>query len=170
MTIRNAVEADLAGILAIYNEAIPRRIATADLVPQTLEARTAWFAQRDRSVRPVLVATDDTDDHGVIAWGAYTNFKERVAYSPTAEISVYVANRAAGQGVGRAMLDALLLRATPCGIDQILALCFSHNEASLRLFRSRSFVEWGYLPDVCELDGVRRSVTILGLSLRVSPH
>ena len=31
MTIRDAVTADLPGILAIYNEAIPRRIATADL-------------------------------------------------------------------------------------------------------------------------------------------
>ena len=42
--IRDAVEADLPAILAIYNEAIPRRIATADLEPQSLEARRAWFA------------------------------------------------------------------------------------------------------------------------------
>ncbi len=159
--IRDATEADLGGILAIYNEAIPRRIATADLEPQTIEARRAWYANRDLRTRPVLVAVDD---QGIIAWGAFTNFKERVAYAPTAEISVYVANRAAGRGVGRGMLDALLSRATACGIDRILALCFSHNEASLRLFRSRGFTEWGALPDVCELDGVRRSVTILGLA------
>ncbi len=161
MTNRDSVTADLPGILAIYNEAIPRRIATADLEPQTLEARIAWFTNRDRTVRPVLVASDDS---GIIAWGAYTNFKERVAYAPTAEISVYVANRAAGKGVGRAMLDALLARASGCHIDRILALCFSHNEASLRLFRSRGFTQWGELPDVCELDGTRRGVTILGLA------
>jgi phosphinothricin acetyltransferase len=159
--IRDATEADLAAILAIYNEAIPRRIATADLEPQSPEARRAWFANRDRATRPVLVAVDGA---GVCAWGAFTNFKDRSAYAPTAEISVYVADRAAGRGVGRAMLDALLSRAPGCGIDRILAICFAHNEPSLRLFRSRGFTTWGELPDACDMDGTRRSVVILGLA------
>jgi phosphinothricin acetyltransferase len=79
-------------------------------------------------------------------------------------VSVYVAARAAGRGIGRAMLDALLARAEACRIDRALALCFEHNEASLRLFRSRGFGEWGRLPEACDLDGTRRSVVILGWS------
>jgi phosphinothricin acetyltransferase len=102
------------------------------------------------------------DAQGVCAWGAFTNFKDRAAYAPTAEISVYVADRAAGRGVGRAMLDALLARAPSCGIDRVLAICFAHNEPSLRLFRSRGFTEWGAFPDACTMDGVRRTVVILG--------
>lgn len=161
LRIRAATEADLEAIRAIYNESIPRRIATADLEPQTAEARRAWFANRDHGTRPVLVAEDA---QGVCAWGSFTNFKDRAAYAPTAEISVYVADRAAGRGAGRAMLDALLGRAPACGIDRILAICFAHNEASLRLFRSRGFTEWGTFPDACVMDGVRRSVVILGLA------
>jgi phosphinothricin acetyltransferase len=65
------------------------------------------------------------------------------------------------------MLDALLALAPGCGIDRILAICFTHNEASVRLFRSRGFVEWGVLPDACDMDGTRRSVVILGLALSV---
>lgn len=160
-TIRAATEADLEAIRAIYNESIPKRMSTADLEPQQPEARRAWFVNRDHAVRPVLVAEDAL---GVCAWGSFTNFKDRAAYAPTAEISVYVADRAAGRGVGRAMLDALLERAPACGIDRILAICFAHNEASLRLFRSRGFEGWGELPDACTLDGVRRSVVILGLA------
>ncbi len=159
LSIRAATEHDLEAIRAIYNESIPKRIATADLEPQTIEARRAWFLQRDLTRRPVLVAVDA---EGVCAWGAFTNFKDRAAYAPTAEISVYVADRAAGCGVGRAMLDALLERAPACGIDRILAICFAHNEPSLRLFRSRGFIEWGKFPDACIMDGVRRSVVILG--------
>jgi phosphinothricin acetyltransferase len=157
--VRDATESDLAAILAIYNESIPKRIATADLEPQSLEARRAWFVQRNHATRPVLVAEDA---HGICAWGSFTNFKDRSAYAPTAEVSVYVADRAAGQGVGRAMLDALLSRASACGIDRILAICFAHNEPSLRLFRSRGFANWGMFPDACVMDGVRRSVVILG--------
>ena len=157
--IRDAVEADLEAIRAIYNESIPKRMATADLEPQSLDARRAWFTNRDRAARPVLVAVDS---QGVCAWGAFTNFKDRAAYAPTAEISVYVADHAAGRGVGRAMLDALLARAPSCGIDRVLAICFAHNEPSLRLFRSRGFTEWGAFPDACVMDGVRRSVVILG--------
>ena len=159
VTIRAATEADCEAIRAIYNESIPKRIATADLEPQGIDARRAWFVNRDRAKRPVLVAVDA---QGVCAWGAFTNFKDRAAYAPTAEISVYVADRAAGRGVGRAMLDALLSRAPACGIDRILAICFAHNEPSLRLFRSRGFTEWGAFPDACVMDGVRRSVVILG--------
>ena len=62
----------------------------------------------------------------------------------------------------RGTFDALLERAPACGIDRILAICFAHNEASLRLFRSRGFADWGAFPDACVMDGVRRSVVILG--------
>jgi phosphinothricin acetyltransferase len=95
-TIRAASEADLEAIRAIYNESIPKRIATADLEPQTLDARRAWFVNRNHATRPVLVAEDA---QGVCAWGSYTNFKDRAAYAPTAEISVYVADRAAGRSL-----------------------------------------------------------------------
>ena len=83
--IRDANESDLEAIRAIYNESIPKRIATADLEPQGIDARRTWFVNRDRTARPVLVAVDA---QGVCAWGAFTNFKDRAAYAPTAEISV----------------------------------------------------------------------------------
>jgi phosphinothricin acetyltransferase len=119
----------------------------------------AWFERRDRSRRPVLVIEEDGE---VLAWGSFSDFKERAAYAPTAEISIYVAARAAGRGLGRQMLEALLARAPACGIDRILAICFAHNEASLRLFRSRGFVEWGRLPGACDMKGTRRDIIILG--------
>lgn len=163
VNIREALEHDLEAIREIYNASIPSGMATADLTPQTLEARQAWWRDRDLRRRPVLVATDDAGT--VIAWGSFSDFKPRAAYAPCAEISVYVAPAAAGRGVGQRMLDALLARAPECGIDRILAICFAHNEPSLRLFRSRGFQPWGQLPQACDMHGTRRSVTILGLAV-----
>jgi L-amino acid N-acyltransferase YncA len=161
IAIRSARRDDLPAILAIYNAAVPLRTATADLLPQEMPAREAWWEQRDHTRRPVLVG----EAHGqTVAWGAFTDFKPRAGYAPTAEVSVYVDPAFTGRGAGRAMLDALMARAGACGIDRVLALCFAHNEASLRLFGSRGFTEWGRLPDACDMDGVRRTVIVLGKS------
>ncbi|MEI6474898.1 MAG: N-acetyltransferase family protein [Planctomycetota bacterium] len=156
---RLATRADLPAVLAIYNASVPTHMSTADLTPQLMPAREAWWEQRDHATRPVLVSEDAGR---VIAWGAFTNFKDRPAYAPTAEVSIYVDPKAVGRGVGRALLDALLARTTACRIDRVVALCFGHNEASLRLFGSRGFEEWGRMPDACNMQGVRRTVVMLG--------
>jgi phosphinothricin acetyltransferase len=160
--IRLAVRADLPAILDVYNASVPLHVATADLEPQSMAARERWWDERDHARRPVTVA-----ERGgrVVAWGAFTDFKPRAAYAPTAEISIYALPEAFGTGVGRALLDDLLARAPACGIDRILALCLDHNERSLRLFRSRGFEEWGRFPGTCEFVGVRRTVVTLGLAL-----
>jgi len=41
--IREAVLQDVPKLLAIYNEAIVRSVATFDLVPLTLDERENWF-------------------------------------------------------------------------------------------------------------------------------
>ena len=131
---RPATRADLPEILAIYNASIAARMSTADLVPQSMVAREAWWEQRNHETRPVLV----TERAGrVVAWGAFTNFKDRAGYAPTAEISVYVDPSAVGSGLGSAMLDELLSCAVACQIDRVIGICFEHNHASLRLARSR---------------------------------
>jgi phosphinothricin acetyltransferase len=164
--LRLATRADLSAILSIYNASIPAHMSTADLVPQSMVAREAWWEQRNHDTRPVLV----TERAGrVVAWGAFTNFKDRAGYAPTAEISVYVDPSAVGSGLGSAMLDELLSCAVACQIDRVIGICFEHNHASLRLARSRGFEEWGRLPEACNMDGVRRSVVILGKIIS-APH
>lgn len=46
MTIRHAIEADLPKIVAIYNTAVPARMATADLEAVSVESRRTWFGAR----------------------------------------------------------------------------------------------------------------------------
>ena len=51
------------------------------------------------------------------------------------------------------------------GIRTLLGFIFSHNPASLALFARAGFASWGELPEVAELDGIRRSLSILGRHL-----
>jgi len=57
--------------------------------------------------------------------------------------------------------DRALMR-TKFEIHTLVALIFLHNEPSLKLFRNFEFEDWGTLPDVAILDGVKRSLKILG--------
>ncbi|MGC6567416.1 MAG: GNAT family N-acetyltransferase, partial [Akkermansiaceae bacterium] len=59
MEIRDATEADLPAIVAIYNESIPGGTSTADLKPITVEERQGWFSRFDPTRRPIWVAVDE---------------------------------------------------------------------------------------------------------------
>ena len=47
MTIRNALERDLASVVEIYNAAVPTRKSTADTQPVSIESRSEWFHKHD---------------------------------------------------------------------------------------------------------------------------
>lgn len=67
-----------------------------------------------------------------------------------------------GTGVGKVLLRYMLERAPLLGIRNVLAVIFDHNHASIRLFRSFGFEEWGRLPQVCDLETRLADIVILG--------
>ncbi|AKG24257.1 GNAT family N-acetyltransferase [Calothrix sp. 336/3] len=162
MLIRHAVEQDLPRIVAIYNAAIPHRMATADLEPVTVESRRHWFSGRSPSHRPLWVIEID---HTIAGWLSFQSFYGRPAYHGTAEISVYIAPEYHRQGLGKKLLQTAIYHSPNLGIKNIISFIFAHNTPSLKLFSSFSFQQWGYLPGVAELDGINRDLVIMGLAV-----
>jgi L-amino acid N-acyltransferase YncA len=159
LLIRDARERDLPRVVAIYNEAIPLRRATADTEPISVSSRQAWFADHTPGRRPLWVAERD----GVVmGWLSFQSFYGRPAYAATAELSVYVSHEAQRGGIGRQLLARALQRAPGLGVSTLLAFVFGHNEPSLRLFEREGFARWGYLPRVARLDAIERDLVILG--------
>jgi putative phosphinothricin N-acetyltransferase len=157
--ITQAQQDDLAAIVDIYNSTIDSRQSTADLSPATAESRQSWLDAHGGN-RPLYVLKDETDT--LLAWGAFSDYYPRAAYRITAEISVYVRHDMRGVGVGKILLRHMLEQAPALGIHNIIALIFGHNHASIRLFHSFGFQEWGRLPQVCDLDGLSADVVLLG--------
>jgi phosphinothricin acetyltransferase len=159
--IRIAQPADLPAIVAIYNAAIPGRMATADTEPVSVASREAWFAEFDAARRPLWVLTDVVSD-AVMGWLSLRSFYGRPAYAATVEAGVYTDPAAQRRGIGRALLAHALAAAPALGIRNVLAFVFAHNVPSIALFEGAGFAAWGRLPRVAELDGVERDLAILG--------
>ena len=162
MTIRDAARRDLPTIVAIYNAAIPGRMATADLEAVSVESRRAWFAEHLPNSRPLWVIQDKDDGGDIQGWISFQSFYGRPAYHATAELSVYVAPDAQRRGYARQLVAEAIRRAPEFDLKTLLAFIFGHNEPSLALFRSFGFDTWGHLPRVAELDGIERDLLILG--------
>ncbi|MBD2517707.1 N-acetyltransferase [Nostoc sp. FACHB-973] len=160
MMIRHAIETDLPTIVAIYNAAIPSRMATADLEAVSVESRLAWFRGRSPSHRPLWVI----EVEGVIAgWLSFQSFYGRPAYSTTGEISIYIAPAFHRRGLGKQLLAQAIQESSSLGLKTLVCFIFAHNQPSLKLFQTFGFQQWGYLPKVAELDGVERDLVIMGL-------
>lgn len=164
MSIRHAEPADLSEIVAIYNASIPGRMATADLAPVSVADRKQWFSEFDPARRPLWVHCG-ASGNPPLAWLSLRSFYGRPAYDETVEVGIYAAPHAQRQGYGRQLLGHALREAPALGITTLLAFTFAHNAPSLGLFRSAGFQEWGHLPGIAKLDGIRRDLLILGKAL-----
>lgn len=161
-TIRLASTADLSAIVAIYNATIPTRASTADLEPVSVVSRRSWLARHDPNSRPCWVIEQDGE---VAAWLSLENYKDRAAYSISAEVSIYVDERYRRQGHARTLLEHAIANAPSLAIERLIAVIFGHNAASIALFETAGFERWGLLPGVTRLDGRLADIVILGLSV-----
>jgi len=167
MQIRLAVEADLPSIIEIYNAAIPSRLSTADLEPISVDSRRAWFRSHDDRY-PVWVITigdrniQSDQNEQILGWLSLQMFYGRPAYHKTAEISIYIDPNCQGNGLGKKLLAFAIAQCPQLNISKLVGFVFAHNAASRRLFEKSGFAEWGFLPDIAELDGIDQSLRIFG--------
>jgi phosphinothricin acetyltransferase len=159
-TKRNATVEDLPRIIEIYNSTIAGRMITADLTPVSVESREAWFSQHRPSTRPLWVFTNGLGE--IAGWLSFENFHPRAAYQKTAELSIYLDEKFRGLGLGKTLLAEAISAAPALQIENLVGRIFAHNNPSLKLFSTFGFERWGHLPQVAELDGVKRDLIIMG--------
>jgi phosphinothricin acetyltransferase len=143
--IRDAVEADIPAIRAIYNQAVFE--TTAIWNEQTVDDanRIAWWQARRAAGYPVIVASDADR---VLGYASFGDFRPFDGYRHTVEHSVYVATDAQGRGIGRALLTTLLDRAGSLGKHVMIGGIEAGNQASLHLHARCGFTEAGRLAQV----------------------
>lgn len=146
MIIRDATPDDLPAIRDIYNDAVANTTAIWNETIVDLENRMKWFSDRQKSGNPVLVAI--AGDGTVAGYASFGDWRAFDGYRHTVEHSVYVEKNQRGGGIGKALMLALIERATALGKHVMVAGIEAGNIGSIRLHEKLGFTITGEMKEV----------------------
>ena len=124
-TIDAFIERDWDQVRAIYLEGIATGQATFET------DAPSWDEWNVGHLPFARLAAREEDR--ILGWAALSPVSRRNVYSGVAEVSVYVAGAARGQGIGKALLKAAILESERNGIWTLQGGTFPENAASLKL-------------------------------------
>jgi phosphinothricin acetyltransferase len=151
--VRDLRPDDWPEVSRIYAEGIATGNATFETQVPSWEAWDAAHLPEHR-----LVAERDGR---VVGWIALVPTSPRECYAGVAEVSVYIAEEARGQGVGSQLLAALIESSERGAIWTLQTGVFPENEPSLGLLQRFGFRALGTQERIGRLHGVWRDVVLL---------
>ena len=145
ITVRQATEADLPGILEIVNDAILNTTAIWSHYAYTLESRRIWLKDRHQHNYPVFVAVLGNEIAGFASFG---DFRPHDGYLHSVEHSIYVHRHHHGKGIGKQLMPPLIEAAKALGKHVMIGGIEAGNAGSLRFHHGFGFIETGRLKEV----------------------
>jgi L-amino acid N-acyltransferase YncA len=149
--IRPSRDEDVAAIAAIYGYHVLHGLASFEESPPSIDEIARRRGEILARGLPYLVAerADQTDRGRVIGYCYAGLFRTRSAYRFTLEDSIYVDPAEVGRGIGRALLEPLLLRSAELGYRQMVAVIGGNETVpSIRLHEALGFVRTGIMPGI----------------------
>ena len=144
--MRPARTGDLPAVQSIYAHHVMHGLASFEESAPPLEEIERRYRDVIERGLPYLVAELD----GAIAgYGYCAPYRARSAYRYALEDSVYVRHDMTGRGVGKALLDELIVRCEALGYRQLIAVIGdSANAASIGVHAACGFLRVGTLRSV----------------------
>jgi phosphinothricin acetyltransferase len=143
--IRPALLDDLPSINEIYFHYVVTSHCTFDTEPAPPGARVMWFNRyHDTGRHRLLVA----DDGGIVGYATSSEFRDKGAYDPSVETSVYLHPDATGRGIGAQLYDSLLATLVDEDVHRAYAGIALPNPASIALHERFGFRKVAHFTEV----------------------
>lgn len=163
--LRAATAADAAAVAAIYRPFVEDSHASFEQsAPDADEMARRIAAAQQR--HEWLVAEDEG---GLLGYAYGNTHRAREAYRYTVEVSAYLADRARGRGVGRALYERLFARLAELGYCNAVAGITMPNDASVAFHERLGFTRLGVFRRIGFKFGVWRDVAWYERPLREGP-
>lgn len=146
MRVRAGRSDDVPALTAIYNHFVEHTHVTFDLEPFSVDARREWFGHYAGTGRHRLLVAEV--DGTVVGYATSGRFRDKAAYDPSVETTVYCAPDAVGRGAGSALYTALFEALAAEDVHRAFAGIALPNEASIALHRRFGFTEVGTFREV----------------------
>ena len=144
INIRSYKTEDTQAILAIINHNILHSTALYDYNIRTYEQQKNILEDKISKNFPVIVAELDGS---VAGFGMYSEFRFREAYKFTVEHSVYVNEAFHGQGIGKLLLQELIVLARKQKLHTMIAVIDSENQSSVEFHEKFGFKTVGIIKE-----------------------
>ena len=145
VAVRNADEADAAGLARIYNHYIAHTVVTFETEPVTAADMEQRVIETKQAGYPWLVA----EAAGAVTGYAYAaRWKRREAYRYAVESTVYVDPELTSQGIGTRLYSDLIVAVRNTGIHAVIGGISLPNDASVRLHENLGFRKIGQFAEV----------------------
>ena len=144
INIRPYKTEDTQAILAIINHAILHSTALYDYAIRSHEQQKNILEDKINKNFPVIVAELDGN---VVGFGMYSEFRFREAYKFTVEHSVYVNENFHGKGIGKLLLQELIVLARKQKLHTMIAVIDSENQGSVEFHEKFGFKTVGIIKE-----------------------
>jgi L-amino acid N-acyltransferase YncA len=101
------------------------------------------------------------EENKIAGWAALTPVSGRCVYAGVAEVSVYVADWSRGNGIGSALLAALVTESEMQNFWTLQAGIFPENTASVKMHESAGFRVIGKRERIGQMNGAWRDTLLL---------
>lgn len=137
---------DWEAVFSIYLEGIATGLATFETTVPNYET---WNKAHLTDCR--LIATENNE---VLGWSALSPVSSRCVYGGVAEISVYISKKSRGLGIGKQLLEQLILESESAGIWSLQSGVFPENIGSIKLHENVGFRYIGKKERIGKLHGI----------------
>lgn len=147
-------------VLEIFKQGMDSGNATFDTEIPSWEV---WDMKFHKICRWIL----EEENEKIVGWAALQPISSRVCYSGVAEESIYLDNEVQGKGLGKLLLQKLILDSEQNGFWTLQAGIFPENKASIAIHQQLGFRTVGYREKIGKVNETWRDVMLLERRSRV---
>lgn len=152
--IREMLPEDGEMVLKIFEEGIASGNASFD---SSAPDWKTWNENHHKVCRFTLL----DEQQSIVGWAALKPTSIRTCFSGVAEVSIYLTPSVQGKGLGKILLQKIIIESEEKGFWMLQSGIFPENIASIKVHEQLGFRKVGHREKIAQMNGVWRDIVLM---------